>query len=103
MRAFELHPEAIGDLDEIASYYPDIGPGAASQLIGEFFTAFELVAQFPRSGFRRPELTGCSLRFKLVREYLIAYAPEIEPLWVIAVIHGRRNPRVIAAILRDRE
>jgi hypothetical protein len=43
------------------------------------------------------------LRFILVREYLIAYAPDEKPLWVVAVMHGRRSPRVIAAILRGRE
>ena len=32
-----------------------------------------------------------------------AYAPEELPLWVIAVMHGRRSPRVMAAILRSRE
>jgi len=37
-----------------------------------------------------------------VREYVIAYAPEEHPLAVIAVLHGRRSPRVIAAILRNR-
>jgi hypothetical protein len=42
------------------------------------------------------------LRFILVREYLIAYAADEKPLWVVAVIHGRRNPRVMAAILRGR-
>jgi plasmid stabilization system protein ParE len=58
--------------------------------------------QFTR-GFRRPNLTSLPLRFVTVRDYLIAYAPEKKPLWVIAVFHGRRNPRVIAAILRSRE
>jgi hypothetical protein len=43
------------------------------------------------------------LRFIVVREYLIAYAPEEKPLWVLAVLHGRRSPRVMAAILRGRE
>jgi hypothetical protein len=38
-----------------------------------------------------------------VREYLIAYAPDEKPLWVIAVLHGHRNPRLMAAILRERE
>jgi hypothetical protein len=37
-----------------------------------------------------------------VREYLIAYAPDEKPLVVIAVLHGRRNPLVISAILRGR-
>jgi hypothetical protein len=38
-----------------------------------------------------------------VRDYLIAYAPDEKPQWVVAVIHGSRNPRVMAAILRGRE
>jgi hypothetical protein len=38
-----------------------------------------------------------------VGEYLIAYAPEEKPLWVVAVMHGRRSPRVMAAILRGRD
>jgi plasmid stabilization system protein ParE len=42
------------------------------------------------------------LRFLTVRDYVIAYAAEEKPLAVIAVLHGRRNPRVIAAILRAR-
>jgi hypothetical protein len=42
-------------------------------------------------------------RFKLVREYIIVYTPEIKPLWVVAVFHGRRSPPVMAAILRGRE
>jgi hypothetical protein len=47
--------------------------------------------------------TGRPLRFISLRGYLIACAPEEKPLWVIAVMHGWRNPRVMAAILRGRE
>jgi hypothetical protein len=36
-------------------------------------------------------------------DYLIAYAPDEKPLWVGAVIHGSRSPRVMSAILRGRE
>jgi hypothetical protein len=36
------------------------------------------------------------LRFQSLREYVIVYAPDEKPLAVIAVLHGRRNPRVIA-------
>jgi len=43
------------------------------------------------------------LRFQPVREYVIVYAPDEKPLAVIAVLHGRRNPRVLAAVLRSRE
>jgi hypothetical protein len=54
-------------------------------------------------GNRRPDLTSHPLRFTVVHEYLIAYAPDEKPLWVIAVMHGHRSPRVMAAILRGRE
>jgi len=58
---------------------------------------------FPYKGHRRPDLTSRPLRFQTAGNYLIAYAPDEKPLVVIAVIHGRRSPRVMAAILRGRE
>lgn len=62
------------------------------------------LAASPHIGHRRPDLTARPLRFHIVLdEYLIAYAPYEKPLWVLAVFHGRRNPRLMAAVLRDRE
>ena len=61
----------------------------------------ELVA-FPAQGHPRPDLTSQPLRFQVVCDYLIAYAPEERPLLVVGVLHGRRSPRVIAAVLRAR-
>jgi len=54
-------------------------------------------------GHIRADLTSRPLRFHTVRDYLIAYAPEEKPLVVIAILHGRRNPRVIATLLRERD
>jgi plasmid stabilization system protein ParE len=71
--------------------------------MSEVFDAIGALVHFPQQGHRRPDLSSRPLRFALVREYLIAYAPDEKPLWVVAVIHGRRNPRVMAAILRGRE
>src|SRR5437667_7770924 len=42
------------------------------------------------------------LRFQVVRDYVIAYAPDEKPLAGIATLHGRRNPRVLAATLGGR-
>jgi plasmid stabilization system protein ParE len=64
--------------------------------------AFDLVVQFPRHGFLRPDLAGSAVRFKLVYDYLIAYTPESKPILILAVFDGRRNPRIIAASLRSR-
>jgi len=78
-------------------------PDAADRVMSEVFGAIRGLVPFPRRGHRRPDLTSRPLRFILVREYLIAYAPEEKPLWIVAVMHGRRSPRVMAAILRGRE
>jgi hypothetical protein len=52
---------------------------------------------------RRTDLTSRPLRFMNVRNFLVAYAPDEKPLLILAVIHGSRSPRVMAAILRGRE
>jgi plasmid stabilization system protein ParE len=78
-------------------------PDAADRMMLEFFDAMRALVPFPRRGHRPPDLTSRPLRFILVREYLIAYAPDEKPLWIAAVMHGRRSPRVMASILRGRE
>jgi plasmid stabilization system protein ParE len=100
---YALHPEAFADLDEIRHYIAEKSPDAADRVISEIFDRLRELVPFPHRGHIRPDLTSRPLRFILVSEYLIAYAPDENPVWVVAVIHGRRNPRIMAAILRDRE
>jgi len=97
-----LHPEAFTDLDEIRNYIAQDSTDAANRVMVEIFDALRLLAKFPNQGHLSHHLSSRSLRFITVREYLIAYAPDEKPLWVVAVLHGRRNPRVMAAILRGR-
>jgi toxin ParE1/3/4 len=103
MSGYAFHPDARGDLDEIWHYIAADNLDAADRVITEILDAIRAVVPFPHSGHRCPDLTARPLRFLIVREYLIAYAPDEKPLWVIAVMHGHRNPRVMAAILRGRE
>jgi toxin ParE1/3/4 len=103
MSGYALHPEAFTDLDDIREYIAEDNPDAADRVITEIFDGIRRLVASPHQGYRRPNLTSRPLRFKLVREYVIAYAPEKKPLWVVAVFHGRRSPRVMAAILRGRE
>jgi plasmid stabilization system protein ParE len=72
-------------------------------VIADILAAIRSLTSFPQRGHRRPDLTSRPLRFILVREYLVAYAPDEKPLWVVAIMHGRRSPRVMAAILRSRQ
>jgi plasmid stabilization system protein ParE len=103
MTGYALHPEARIDLDEVWEFIGADNPDAADRMIAEILSAIRAVVSFPGRGHRRPELTSRPLRFILVREYLIAYAPDEKPLWVVAILHGRRSPRVMAALLRGRE
>jgi plasmid stabilization system protein ParE len=103
MSGYALHPEAFIDLDEIAVYIGGNSPEAAHRVLDEIYRAIQSLVPFPHRGRRRPNLTSRPLRFIRVRDYLIAYAPDKKPLWIISVMHGHRSPRVMAAILRGRE
>jgi plasmid stabilization system protein ParE len=103
MIEYDLHPEVRRDLDEIWEFIRDDCLDAADKVIEDIVSRIDALVPFPSQGHKRPDLTSRPLRFTIVHEYLIAYAPDEKPLWVIAVMHGRRSPRVMAAILRSRE
>lgn len=102
MTSFALHPGAFDDLNEIREYIANDNPDVADRIMDELFREFSRLAEFPYSGHARADLTSSPLRFQILYEYLIAYAPDETPTWIVAVLHGRRNPRVLAALLRDR-
>lgn len=103
MSGFAFHPGALSDLDDIWDFIRADNPDAADRVIVEILSTIRSLVGFPGQGHRRPDLTSRPLRFAVVREYLVAYAPDEKPLWVVAVIHGRRNPRVMAGILKGRK
>ena len=103
MSGYVLHPAAFADLDDIRQHIAADNPAAADRTVNDIFEAIRTLVTFPHLGFRRPNLTTRPVRFKLVQEYVIAYVPDEAPLRVLAVFHGRRSPRVMAAILRGRE
>ncbi|MBL8232057.1 MAG: type II toxin-antitoxin system RelE/ParE family toxin [Bryobacterales bacterium] len=103
MSGYSLHPEAYADIDQICDYIAFDSLDAPDRVRKELFATFDLLVPFPNRGHRRPDLSSRPLRFIVVRDYLIAYAPEERAIWVIAVMHGRLDPRVMAAILRGRE
>lgn len=103
MSGFVFHPDAVADLNEIWEYIADDSPIAADRVMEEIHEAIRALVPFPQQGHRRSDLSSRPLRFRHVGDYLVAYAPDEKPLVVLAILHGRRNPRVIAALLRERE
>ncbi len=103
MSGFVLHPGAFADLDEIWEFIAADNVMAADRVLEEILEAIRSLVSFPRMGHSRLELTSHPLRFHPVRDFVVVYAPDEKLLLVLAVLHGRHNPRVIAALLRDRE
>ena len=103
LQGFELHPGAATDIAELLEFIARDNVSAARRVRAEILEAIRSLVRFPHQGHTRPDLTSSPLRFQTIRDYLIAYAPDEKPLLVIAVLHGGRNPRVIAAVLRGRE
>ena len=103
MSGFSLHPDAYADLEEIWEFIAADNVAAADRVIGDVFEALRTLGDSPNIGHRRPDLTSKPVRFFRVRDFLVAYAPDETPVWIVAIIHGRRNPRVMAAMLRNRD
>lgn len=103
MSEFVLHSEALRDLEEIWEFIAADNVAAADRVLEEIHAAIRTLVPYPKAGHKRSDLTSRSLRFQTVRDFVIAYAPEEKPPAVLAVLHGRRSPRVMAAILRGRE
>ncbi len=76
MAGYSFHPDALFDLNEIWEYVSADNLAAAERLIAEILESIEALVASPNRGRRRPHLTSQPLRFIVVREYLIAYAPE---------------------------
>jgi plasmid stabilization system protein ParE len=102
-QGFALHPDAAQDILEIWEYIAQDSPLSAKRVREDILDAIRKLVAFPQQGHTRPDLTLRPLRFQIVRDFLIAYAPDEKPILVIAVVHGRRSPRVMAAILRGRK
>ena len=100
---FRVLPEVVDDIFEIWRFIAEDNVEAANRIENEIWDAFAELAKFPEMGHERVALTSRPLRFRLVRTYLIAYAPEERPLLIVAVLHGKRNPRFMAAVLKERK
>jgi plasmid stabilization system protein ParE len=83
MTGFVLHPEAYRDIEEIWEYVAVDNLSAADSIVEEIYEMIQRLVPFPGQGHARPDLTSRPLRFQILRDYVIAYAPAEQPLLVI--------------------
>jgi plasmid stabilization system protein ParE len=62
MIAYEFHPDARLDLDEIWEFIGGDNLDAADRLIEEILGRIRVLVRFPHQGHKRPDLTSRPLR-----------------------------------------
>lgn len=92
---FIVSPEAIDDLEEIWLHIAEDNFEAANQVEEKLRAAIRMLADRPRAGHKRPDLTDQPVRFWPVYSYLIVYDPEKRPIEIVRVLHGARDIREI--------
>jgi plasmid stabilization system protein ParE len=63
MDLYEVSPEAVEDLLNIQEFVSADSPAAANRVVEEFFSAFEHLVAWPRSGHSRSDLTDKPVLF----------------------------------------
>lgn len=94
-----VQPEAENDLLEAYRWYEVRRSGLGDELIAETDQAFARIIEAPlrprtqHRGSRRVHLR----RFP----YIVVYLARDDSVFVLAILHERRNPRLVRARIRD--
>lgn len=86
---------ALADLDEIWLYIAQDNVAAADKVSSKMYDTMYQIADYPRMGHIREDLTDQPYRFLSVYDYLIVYDPTKTPVEIVRVLHGRRDVKFI--------
>lgn len=83
-------PEAIEDIESIASYIERDSVWYARAVASKIVETAEAIPDYPELGRIVPEIGDAAIRERFVHSYRIIYRVESERIVVAAVIHGSR-------------
>ena len=89
-RGLDWSPEAIEDVESIASYIERDSPWYAKAVASSIVATAEIIPDFPELGRIVPEIGDAAIRERFVYSYRIIYRIESESVLIAAVIHGSR-------------
>ena len=89
-------PEAIEDIESIASYIEGDSLWYAKAVASRIVETAETIPDYPELGRVVPEIGESTIRERFVYSYRIIYRVEPERILVAAVIHGSRLLQPIA-------
>jgi plasmid stabilization system protein ParE len=91
MSGYIVSPKADEDIFEVWRYlYERAGVEVANRVEAEIYSALETLAQNPRLGHKRSDLTSHPVLFFTVYSYMIVYRAHT-PLEISRVLHGKRD------------
>jgi len=82
-------PEAVEDIEDIASFISKDSPFYAQKVVEKLIDAARNLAQFPLRGREVPELLSTH-RECFVYSYRMIYRIDGQTVLIVAVIHGKR-------------
>lgn len=89
-RGLVWSPEAIEDIESIASYIERDSAWYAKAVASKIVEIAESIPGFPELGRIVPEIGDPAIRERFVYSYRVIYRHEPERILVAAVIHGSR-------------
>jgi toxin ParE1/3/4 len=89
-RRLEWSPEAIEDIESIASYIERDSPWFAQIVASKIVGTAETIPLNPDMGRRVPEIGLENIRERFVYSYRVIYRLDKERIVIAAVIHGSR-------------
>lgn len=89
---FVLASQAALDLFEIWQYVKEqASVTTADHVESAIRERIAFLAESPRAGHHRKDLTNEDVKFFPVFSYLIVYRPATKPLQIASILHGRRD------------
>jgi plasmid stabilization system protein ParE len=95
---FQLTTQATEDLDAIWWFIERDSREAANRVEAEILTTCRRLAEYPRMGHKRRDITPLPVLFWTLpnfSNYVIVYRPETKPLQVIAILQGEQDLKEI--------
>lgn len=90
-KQYRVTEPAHQDMEEIVAFIARDNPFAAAKMMEAFYQAFEHLAQHPKTGHARPDLTKKPVRFWSIKpRYVVIYEEGI-PLMISRVLSSDRD------------
>ncbi len=91
MADYIISDAAVRDLDDIWTYIAADNLNAANRVEEEILSAFQRLAENPKIGHIRKDLTSKAVRFWNVYSYMIVYRGDKQPIEIVRDLYAYRD------------